>query len=110
MHLAVVFDPQSKEVRHYANGSLLAKIALKDSSPFKPGIAELGNGTTAVPPASPSATSAARWTSLRFGTAWLARRRSGGWGGEVPESSWLVISSRFREASRLVSEIICWPP
>lgn len=43
MHLAVVFDPQSKEVRHYANGSLLAKIALKDPSPLKPGIAELGN-------------------------------------------------------------------
>ena len=43
MHLAVVFDPQSKEVRHYANGSLLAKIALKDAAPLKPGIAELGN-------------------------------------------------------------------
>ena len=43
MHLAVVFDPQAKEVRHYANGSLLAKIALKDPSPLKPGIAELGN-------------------------------------------------------------------
>jgi hypothetical protein len=43
MHLAVVFDPQSQEVRHYANGSLLAKIRLKDPSPLKPGIAELGN-------------------------------------------------------------------
>lgn len=30
MHLAVVFDPTAKEVRHYANGSLLAKIALWD--------------------------------------------------------------------------------
>lgn len=43
MHLAVVFDPQAKEVRHYANGTLLAKIPLKDNSPLKPGIAELGN-------------------------------------------------------------------
>ena len=43
MHLAVVFDPPAKEVRHYANGSLLATIALKDPSPLKPGIAELGN-------------------------------------------------------------------
>jgi len=42
-HLAVVFDPQAKEVRHYANGSLINKIALKDTSPLKPGIAELGN-------------------------------------------------------------------
>ncbi|MFO1486708.1 MAG: LamG-like jellyroll fold domain-containing protein [Verrucomicrobiaceae bacterium] len=42
-HLAVTFDPQAKEVRHYANGTLLAKIPLKDTSPLKPGIAELGN-------------------------------------------------------------------
>jgi hypothetical protein len=42
-HLAVVFDQQAKEVRHYANGTLLAKIALKDNAPLKPGIAELGN-------------------------------------------------------------------
>jgi hypothetical protein len=42
-HLAVVFDQQAKEVRHYANGMLLAKIALKDNAPLKPGIAELGN-------------------------------------------------------------------
>lgn len=43
MHLTVVFDPQTKEVRHYANGSLLDKIALKDAAPLKPGVAELGN-------------------------------------------------------------------
>lgn len=42
-HLAMVFDPASKEVRHYANGSLLARIPLHDASPLKPGIAELGN-------------------------------------------------------------------
>lgn len=42
-HLAVVFDPQAGEVRHYANGALLAKIPLKDTAPLKPGIAELGN-------------------------------------------------------------------
>ncbi|MDP1587764.1 MAG: LamG domain-containing protein, partial [Prosthecobacter sp.] len=43
MHLAVVFDPKAKEVRHYANGSLLARLPLKDASPLKIGIAELGN-------------------------------------------------------------------
>jgi len=43
MHLAVVFDPAAKEVRHYANGSLLVRLPLKDSSPLKIGIAELGN-------------------------------------------------------------------
>ncbi len=42
-HLAVVFDPTAKEVRHYANGSLLARIPLQDVSPLKIGIAELGN-------------------------------------------------------------------
>lgn len=42
-HLAVVFDPQAKEVRHYANGTLLAKVALQSNAPLKPGIAELGN-------------------------------------------------------------------
>ena len=42
-HLAVVVDPQAKEVRHYANGTLLAKSPLKNLSPLKPGIAELGN-------------------------------------------------------------------
>jgi hypothetical protein len=34
---------QAKEVRHYANGSLLARSPLKDASPLKLGIAELGN-------------------------------------------------------------------
>jgi hypothetical protein len=43
MHLAVVFDPTAKEVRHYANGALLARLPLKDASPLKLGIAELGN-------------------------------------------------------------------
>lgn len=43
MHLAVVFDPDAKEVRHYANGALLVRLPLKDASPLKIGIAELGN-------------------------------------------------------------------
>ena len=43
MHLAVVFDPAAKEIRHYANGDLLARLSLKDASPLKVGIAELGN-------------------------------------------------------------------
>jgi len=42
-HLAVVFDPVAKEARHYANGGLLARLSLKDSSPLKIGTAELGN-------------------------------------------------------------------
>lgn len=43
MHLAVTFDPQRKEVRHYTNGVLFAKTPLRDTSPLKPGVAELGN-------------------------------------------------------------------
>jgi hypothetical protein len=43
MHLAVVFDPQAMEVRHYAEGVLLARLPMKDASPLRPGIAELGN-------------------------------------------------------------------
>lgn len=43
MHLAAVFDPVKKEVRHYANGDLVARIPLKDVTPLKPGTAELGN-------------------------------------------------------------------
>ena len=43
MHLAVVFDPVAKEIRHYANGDLQARLSLKDASPLKVGIAELGN-------------------------------------------------------------------
>lgn len=42
-HLAVVFDPASKEVRHYANGELLTRSPLKETTPLKIGIAELGN-------------------------------------------------------------------
>lgn len=42
-HLAVVFDPATKEVRHYANGELLAHSPLKEVAPLKIGIAELGN-------------------------------------------------------------------
>jgi len=42
-HLAVVFDPALKEVRHYANGELLASSSLKETAPLKIGIAELGN-------------------------------------------------------------------
>ncbi|WP_395749597.1 LamG-like jellyroll fold domain-containing protein [Prosthecobacter sp.] len=42
-HLAVVFDPAAKEVRHYVNGELLTRSPLKDTSPLKIGIAELGN-------------------------------------------------------------------
>ncbi len=43
VHLAVVFDPAAKELRHYANGSLLARHPLVDSSPLNIGIGELGN-------------------------------------------------------------------
>ena len=43
MHLALVFDPTAKEVRHYANGVLLARLPLQEASPLKLGIAELGN-------------------------------------------------------------------
>jgi hypothetical protein len=42
-HLAVVFDSLKKEVRHYANGVLLARAPLSDASPLKIGMAELGN-------------------------------------------------------------------
>jgi hypothetical protein len=43
LHLAVVVDPAVQEVRHYANGTLLARLPLEDSSPLKIGNAELGN-------------------------------------------------------------------
>jgi hypothetical protein len=43
MHLAAVFDPKAKEARHYANGELVARLPLKDVSPLKIGVAELGN-------------------------------------------------------------------
>lgn len=41
--LAVVFDPEKNEVRHYANGGLAARLPIKDASPLSIGIAELGN-------------------------------------------------------------------
>ena len=43
IHLAVVFDPTRREVRHYADGDLISRNALKDVSPLKLGMAELGN-------------------------------------------------------------------
>ena len=42
-HLAVVFDPERGEVRHYADGTRLATHRLHDASPLKIGTAELGN-------------------------------------------------------------------
>ena len=42
-HLAVVFDPDHKEVRQYADGVLVSRSPINDLSPAKPGIAELGN-------------------------------------------------------------------
>jgi hypothetical protein len=42
-HLAVVFDPAAREVRHYADGELLARLPMGDASPLRLGIAELGN-------------------------------------------------------------------
>lgn len=42
-HLAVVFDPATQEVRHYANGELLTRSKLKHTQALKIGIAELGN-------------------------------------------------------------------
>lgn len=43
IHLAVVFDPDSMEVRHYVDGDRAATLPLKDASPLRIGIAELGN-------------------------------------------------------------------
>jgi hypothetical protein len=42
-HLAVVFDPATREVRHYADGIQVASLPLTDASPLRPGIAEIGN-------------------------------------------------------------------
>ena len=42
-HLAVVFDPEAGEVRHYADGEVVARLPLHDATPLRPGIAELGN-------------------------------------------------------------------
>jgi hypothetical protein len=38
--VAVVFDPAAEKVRHYANGTLLARLPIEDSSPLK-----IGNAT-----------------------------------------------------------------
>ncbi|MDB6073986.1 MAG: hypothetical protein JWO89_1626 [Verrucomicrobiaceae bacterium] len=43
MHLAVVFDPTAKEVRHYANGEVVAKLPVKALFPLHLSMAELGN-------------------------------------------------------------------
>ena len=43
MHLTVVYDPAAKEVRHYANGELVAKLPVKSIFPLHLGMAELGN-------------------------------------------------------------------
>ena len=43
MHLAVVYDPVAKEVRHYVNGDLAAKLPVSQVFPLHLGIAELGN-------------------------------------------------------------------
>ena len=42
-HLAVVFDSERREVRHYADGELRVRLPLEDASPLRPGMAELGN-------------------------------------------------------------------
>lgn len=43
MHLAVVYDSEKREVRHYANGEITARLPLKDFFPLRIGTAELGN-------------------------------------------------------------------
>ena len=42
-HLAVTFDPQAKEVRHYVNGECVASLPIKAPFPLHLGLAELGN-------------------------------------------------------------------
>jgi hypothetical protein len=42
-HLAVVFDPVAREVRHYVNGAVAARLAMSEAAPLRIGIAELGN-------------------------------------------------------------------
>ncbi len=42
-HLAVVFDPAAREIRHYADGTQVASHPLTDASPLRPGVAEIGN-------------------------------------------------------------------
>ncbi len=43
IQIAVVFDPTAREVRHYAEGELIARLPMKDATPLRIGIAELGN-------------------------------------------------------------------
>ncbi|MEN3941243.1 LamG-like jellyroll fold domain-containing protein [Prosthecobacter sp. SYSU 5D2] len=43
MHLATVIDPVSKEVRHYVNGELTAKVPIVNVFPVRIGVADLGN-------------------------------------------------------------------
>ena len=43
MHLATVFDPAAREVRHYINGDLQSRAAIKTLFPLRLSVAELGN-------------------------------------------------------------------
>jgi Concanavalin A-like lectin/glucanases superfamily/FecR protein len=43
IHLAVVFDPGTQTVSHYAEGRMIARIPARDSKTLRIGIAELGN-------------------------------------------------------------------
>lgn len=43
MHLATVVDPGTKEVRHYVNGDLAAKVPIVNVFPVRIGVADLGN-------------------------------------------------------------------
>lgn len=43
LHLATVYDPQRREVRHYLNGERLARLPVPEVFPLRLGLAELGN-------------------------------------------------------------------
>ncbi len=43
LHLATVIDPTAKEVRHYVNGDLAARVPRVDVFPVSLGVADLGN-------------------------------------------------------------------
>ena len=43
LHLATVIDPVAKEVRHYLNGKLAARVPRESSFPIRLGVADLGN-------------------------------------------------------------------
>ncbi len=45
VHLAAVYDLESREVRFYVNGSRLSTHAIKAPVPLSPGLVELGNWT-----------------------------------------------------------------